>query len=292
MITSSREGRNVIITTCESGDKFLMMSDLHWDNPHCDRKLLKAHLDKCLAENIYFAVNGDLFCCMQGKYDPRRNKNDIRPEHNVANYLDALVNTAIDWFKPYAHLLVFVGYGNHETAIIKNCETDLIERFVSGLNREAGSNVLVGGYGGWWIHRVSKGKSSSFTFKTKYFHGSAGGGVVTKGVIHNNRMGVMIDGADCIWSGHVHELYHHADMVEELSYSPGNGYRINMRYVHHIRTASYKEEYDEGYMGFHVERMRPPKPLGAYLLELNLERIRTPVDTHIIVPNFVQWRDK
>jgi hypothetical protein len=32
--------------------------------------------------------------------------------------------------------------------------------------------------------------------------------------------------------------------------------------------------------------------LGAYLLELNLERIRTPVDTHIIVPNFVQWRDK
>ena len=54
MITSSREGRNVIITTCQSADKFLMMSDLHWDNPHCDRKLLKAHLDKCLAENIYF----------------------------------------------------------------------------------------------------------------------------------------------------------------------------------------------------------------------------------------------
>ena len=60
MITSSREGRNVIITTCKSGDKFLMMSDLHWDNPHCDRKLLKAHLDKCLAENIYFAVNGKI----------------------------------------------------------------------------------------------------------------------------------------------------------------------------------------------------------------------------------------
>jgi hypothetical protein len=65
-----------------------------------------------------------------------------------------------------------------------------------------------------------------------------------------------------------------------------------MRYVHHIRTASYKEEYDEGFMGFHVERMRPPKPLGAYLMELNLERILKPVDTFNIVPTFVQWRDK
>jgi hypothetical protein len=188
--------------------------------------------------------------------------------------------------------MVFVGYGNHETAITKNCETDLIERFVSGLNREAGSNVLVGGYGGWWIHRVLKGKTTAVVFKTKYYHGSGGGGVVTKGVIQNNRMGVMIDGADCIWSGHVHELYHHADMVEELAYAHNGGYRINMRYVHHIRTASYKEEYDEGYMGFHVERMRPPKPLGAYLMELNLERVSKPVDSTYIVPTFVQWRDK
>jgi hypothetical protein len=105
-------------------------------------------------------------------------------------------------------------------------------------------------------------------------------------------MGVMIDGADCIWAGHVHELYHHADMVEELSYAANGGYRINMRYVHHIRTASYKEEYDEGYMGFHVERMRPPKPLGAYLMQLDLQRITKPVDTALVIPNFVQWRDK
>jgi UDP-2,3-diacylglucosamine pyrophosphatase LpxH len=296
MINSYRLGRNIIVTTSKKGQKFAMISDVHWDNPHCDRKLFKAHLDKCLEENIHIALNGDTFCLMQGKYDPRRSKNDIRPEHNKANYLDAVVDTAIEFFAPYAHLIVFVGYGNHETGIIKNCETDVIERFVSGLNRLTGSNVLVGGYGGWWIHRVEakkiNNKNTYSLFKIKYYHGSGGGGVVTKGVIQNNRMQVMIESADCIWSGHVHELYHHTDMAEEVVYSVSGDWRINTKYIHHIRTASYKEEYDEGYMGFHVERMRPPKPLGCYVLELNTERIITPIDTHIVVPNFVQWRDK
>jgi hypothetical protein len=38
--------------------------------------------------------------------------------------------------------------------------------------------------------------------------------------------------------------------------------------------------------------MRPPKPLGAYLLQLDLERITKPVDTTLVIPTFVQWRDK
>ena len=64
---------------------------------------------------------------MQGAYDPRKNKNDIRPEHNKANYLDAVVNDAVQWFSPYAHLIKVVGYGNHETNILKRQETDVIE---------------------------------------------------------------------------------------------------------------------------------------------------------------------
>ena len=289
---STRTGRNIIITQAKITDRLYLMSDVHWDNPHCDRKLLKQHLDKCLEENIGIGIIGDLFCLMQGKYDPRRSKNDILPEHNVANYLDAVVNTAIDYFKPYAHLIQFVGYGNHETAIIKNCETDVIERFVSGLNREAGTEIQVGGYGGWWVVRVELRKKVHSLFKIKYYHGSGGGGVVTKGVIQNNRMQVMIEGADCIWSGHVHELYHHADMAEELVFSHSGGFRVDTKYIHHVRTASYKEEYDEGYMGFHVERMRPPKPLGGYELNFATRREIKTHDVTELVPNFVQWREK
>jgi hypothetical protein len=163
---------------------------------------------------------------------------------------------------------------------------------VSGLNREAKTNIQVGGYGGWWVLKISKRKNCNGLFKIKYYHGAGGGGIVTKGVIQNNRMQVMIEGADCIWSGHVHELYHHADMAEELSYNQRGGFRINNKYIHHVRTASYKEEYDEGYMGFHVERMRPPKPLGGYELNFTMRRQRGEHDITEIVPNFVQWRDK
>ena len=61
-MTSYREGRNTIVTTSQTGQRFALMSDIHWDNPHCDRKLLKNHLDKCLNENILIGLNGDTFC--------------------------------------------------------------------------------------------------------------------------------------------------------------------------------------------------------------------------------------
>jgi hypothetical protein len=126
-----------------------MMSDLHWDNPKCDWELLKRDLDYCVSENIPIVFNGDFFCLMQGKGDRRGNKSDIRTEHNNAKYLDSIVETAVEWFAPYAHLMTVIGYGNHETAIIKWQETDILQRFVDLLNHKCKSNVYTGGYGGW-----------------------------------------------------------------------------------------------------------------------------------------------
>ena len=60
-----------------------MLSDLHWDNPKCDRELLKRHLDFCKENNIPVVVNGDFFCLMEGRGDNRRSRN-ILPEHNNA----------------------------------------------------------------------------------------------------------------------------------------------------------------------------------------------------------------
>ena len=134
----------------EAGDHYrcLLMSDLHWDNPKCDRDRLKRDLDYALNEGLDIFINGDLFCAMQGRYDGRRRlKDDIRDEHNTTLYLDALVNTAIEYFTPYAHLIRVVGYGNHETSILKNCETDILGRFVEGLNArgQTSSSVDTGG---------------------------------------------------------------------------------------------------------------------------------------------------
>jgi hypothetical protein len=107
-------------------------------------------------------------------------------------------------FRPYAKNIKVVGYGNHETNILKRQETDVIDRFVFGLNTKNDTKVEVGGYGGWIVYTFVEGGAKT-SYRIKYFHGSGGGGPVTKGTIQFNRMSTMVEGADLIWMGHVHE---------------------------------------------------------------------------------------
>lgn len=262
----------------EETHRFVLMSDLHWDNPHCDRALLKRHLDRALEENIPVLFNGDTFCMMQGKYDPRRSKSNILEEHNKSNYIDAVIEDAVRWFKPYSKIIHWAGYGNHETSIIRNCETDPLRRWADLMNATNESQIQVGGYGGWLIFKLNKDNGAGGSFKLKYFHGAGGGGPVTRGVIQNQRMMASIDGADSIWMGHVHEMYTMRNTIECLD----QRHQVRLRDVLHIRTPTYKEEYEDGYMEFHVERGRPPKPKGAYELVLKYNNTTNKIDAHTI----------
>jgi len=252
-----------------------MLSDLHWDNPHCDREMLKRHLDYCLEEDIPVMINGDMFCLMQGRGDNRRNKSDIRPEHNNAKYLDSIVETAVDWFVPYAHIIKLVGYGNHETAIIKFQETDILQRFVDLLNYKAGSNIQTGGYGGWFIIRQASGWGTSYTTKIKYFHGSGGGGIVTKGAINLTRALELYEGFEVFSMGHIHENSCRNDVRDTVEQSPKTGYYLKQKHLHLMLTGTYKEEYGDGSQGWHVERGAPIKPLGGRILTIKLLRATT-----------------
>ena len=235
-----------------------------------DRGLLKRHLDQAKEIGADILLNGDTFCLMQGAYDPRKNKNDIRPEHNKANYLDAVVSDAVEWFSPYAHLIKVVGYGNHETAILKRQETDVIERFVYGLNSKNNTEIEVGGYGGWIVYAFTRDTNrGGCSYRIKYFHGSGGGGPVTRGVIQYNRMSTMVEGADMIWMGHVHEDHELTYTVERINES----HKVHLRDILMIRTATYKEEYNEGKGGWHIERGATPKPIGGRWLEMHPQRI-------------------
>jgi Icc-related predicted phosphoesterase len=250
-----------------------MLSDLHWDNPKCDRQLLKKNLDFCKENNIPVIINGDFFCLMQGRGDNRRNKSDIRQEHNNARYLDSIVETASEWFKPYADIIKVIGYGNHETGVIKYQETDLLQRFVDLLNYKCGSSVQTGGYGGWVIIRQLFHGNAQITTKVKYYHGSGGGGVVTKGALNLTRALEMYEDFDVFTMGHIHENSSRNDVRETIKHNAKTGYSIKQKQLHLMLTGTYKEEYGEGAYGWHVERGAPPKPLGGRILKIECKEV-------------------
>jgi hypothetical protein len=269
-----RHSKNVHEIYIDGNDaKIAMLSDIHWDNPKCDRELLKKHLDYCKENSIPVMINGDMFCLMQGRGDNRRNKSDIRPEHNNSRYLDSIVETAVDWWSPYADILTVIGYGNHETGIIKFQETDILQRFVDLLNLKCNSQVHTGGYGGWLVVKVGKGNHLC-TIKIKYYHGSGGGGIVTKGALNLTRALEKYSGMDVFAMGHIHENSARTDVLDSLEHNAHHGYHVQHKSIHMIITGTYKEEYGEGDKGWHVERGAPIKPIGGRILTIKVERSR------------------
>jgi hypothetical protein len=189
--------------------------------------------------------------------------------HLGVNYFDLLVEDAIEFFRPYKDIIAMVGYGNHETAIIKHNETDLLARFVHTFNERFKGNIQLGGYGGWIFIRCHQRIGCHRVFAIKYIHGWGGGGPVSKSLIQNNRIKVRTEGADLIWKGHIHDYVATPDVVERC--------RLREEFVEeytvwHLSTPSYKAEHDKGLGGFHVERGRGPKPLGGAWLKLEVYR--------------------
>lgn len=248
-----------------------LSSDWHWDNPKCDRDRLKRDLDWALRLNAPVFCFGDLFCAMQGKYDSRKSKEDLREEHQTAFYLDSLVDTAAKWLHPYRSVLALMSDGNHETAIRNHHETCLLSRLTDRLRRE-GSPVVKGGYAGWVLSTIRKGppaaNPSTRSHRLYYFHGAGGGSSVTRGVGEFARLADFID-ADAYVCGHVHQRTHVEASRQRLS-ARGS---VTTRPVHYIRTSTYKDEF--GTDGWHVEKGRGPRPLGGHWILFQWARKRT-----------------
>jgi hypothetical protein len=241
---------------------FLLRGDVHWDNPKCDRKLETRHLNQAVEREAGIIDVGDLFCAMQGKYDLRSDKSSLRPEHQKRDYLDALVATAAEYYEPYAHNILSLGQGNHETAIQKRHETNLTERLVASLNTKTGSSIWAAGYTGWvrfefaWCTR-----RCSYTLW--WDHGSGGGGPVTLDMIQMQRRSVFIENADIIVAGHTHDV--HSGQIIKLRCNKHG--KIERRSLWRVKVGSYKDDYGDGAGGWHIETGKPPKPVGgAYWL--------------------------
>lgn len=249
----------------KTGRKGLFVcSDIHFDNPKCNRKLFFKHMDKAIEEGRMIAITGDLFCLMQGKYDPRGSKSDIRPEHNKSNYLDAVINDTADKFSKYAKNIILISRGNHETSVSKRAETDIMERFVERLNLISGSNVQLGNYTGYYTLSFDY-QGRIFTVDVGYSHGNWGG-VITKGTLSVIRCASYMPDCDIMFSGHTHDGW----IVTHPRLRKNNSKRtVDVVNQWHVKTGTYKEEFAEG-KGWAVERIAMPKYLGGCNVNFNI----------------------
>lgn len=242
----------------------LLISDVHFDSPHCQREQLAKLLAEVNERDGVWTCFGDWFDCMGGKFDPRSSKGELRPEYLAADYLDAITRDTVTWLEPYAQRCLLMSPGNHETGVLKRHEVDLLERVTALANGQYGSRIRKGAYQGWVFWRFSedrKGGGRRRTLKLRYHHGHGGGGEVTQGVIQAQRRAVYLPDAEIVANGHIHYRWT-TEFTRERVSDAGLTYLDSQV---HVGLSTFKEEYLRG-EGFHVERGRAPKPLGGWWL--------------------------
>ena len=249
---------------CAGWSQYVMLvSDQHHDSPYCNRKLEKAHLDKAMSRDALIFFGGDTFDAMQGKHDPRANYDHLEQFLKADNYFDAVVDYNAEFYKPYARNIVMVGNGNHELAVLQHHNISLTDRLVKELNKEKGSRIYVGGFGGWVRFMFTINKTRRESYNLKYYHGAGGEAPVTRGVIQTNRQAVYLPDANIVWNGHNHQEYAIAVPRERMT-AQGKLYRDTQWF---IRTPGYNDSYGNGSKGWEVEKGLSPKPDGCAWLK-------------------------
>ena len=243
---------------------FLLRSDVHHDSKHCNRELEKKHLDLAVKRNALIFDFGDCYDVMQGRFDRRSSKEDLRAEYKQGDYLDALVADFTKFYAPYAKNFGIMSMGNHETAILKHHETNLTERLIDRLNVETGSKIQMGGYSGW-IRIAGKYHGEKGGVTIWYHHGYGGDAPVTKGTIQTARIAPYVPDANIVVTGHTHNEWIFPIPRVRLKLQTGTIYHDEQL---HLKLPGYKDEYMDGYGGWHIERGGPPKPVGAMWLKI------------------------
>jgi hypothetical protein len=204
-------------------------------------------------------VFGDLFCLMNGRYDPRRSLDKVRPEHKTDTYLDTVIDDAVRWWYPHRELVELVTPGNHETAVLKTTGTDPAARFCTGIG------CALGTYQGW-VRLMFEDGAHRQSLTLRYHHGHGGGGVVTKGTLWAQRRAAWWPDADIVVTGHIHEQWSFPITRERLTAA---GVVVQDTQLH-LQLPTYKSDANAG-SGFAVEKGFAPRPLGAWWIRFTVD---------------------
>jgi hypothetical protein len=239
--------------------KVLLTSDRHHDNPKSDNAMEKRHLEEAKAINAPVFDIGDLFCAMQGRNDRRGHKSGVKPQDSVDSYYTQIVESAAEFYGPYASQFAMIGTGNHESAVLNRNEIDLTGLLLKFIELQTGVKINRGGYAGFTRFCFERPGGGTTIVKTMFHtHGSGGSSPVTGGVLQSARRAVWNPDADICISGHIHSEYRRLLRRFRLDKS-GTPYFDEQL---HVSIPTYKDEFDvKG--GWHMEKTESPRPIGA-----------------------------
>jgi len=244
--------------------RFLKLSDVHFDSPHCDRRLLKALLDDALETGSPISIYGDWFDAMQSRNDPRRSLSELRKEYaGAVAYADALIDDSIEFLRPYASNIMHISTGNHDQKMVKFLETDILARVCRELS------VPHLGYAGFERYMFERDTGGHRASRLLFFHHGKEGGQVSKGTqrsAHWQEWAI----ADIYIGGHIHSEWRMNRPRVTLSSS---GKEI-VEETLHISLPTLKQEWAmQG--GYAIEKAMAPAPIGgAWLVFEHHPRVR------------------
>lgn len=259
---------NISCSSTQTGS-VMCMSDIHFDSIKCDTSLFEKHLSIAEEAKAPVLIGGDLFDAMQGHDDPRRSLKELKKEYKQENYYDLIVLDAAKTLLKYK-VTYILGLGNHETAVLRKCNTNLIERLAHDLNVRGGKAWSMG-YWGFLRLLFDYEKGKTHRLKTVYWHHGAGANApVTKGVLETGRQSSYMPDADVIMNGHNHQQYT----------LPIARIRVGINGVpfediqHFIRTPGYKKAglIAGDRCGFDIEKMPAPTPRGCVRLDYEFRK--------------------
>lgn len=241
--------------------KLAFLSDIHIDSNYCNTKKLKDVLDRCAEENIDVFIFGDLFDAMQGKNDPRNAKQLLKKDYLRDDYINAIVEDAAEFLKPYQQNIRLIGYGNHETSLIKHHEVDIIKLLQEKMER----SFDLGGYEGFIQFSIGN-DNFRYRFVVFYTHGNSGQAPITMGILQHKRYQIWLDSVDMIISGHNHN---HWVYTQPVCYLDQKG-TIRVRNTWHLKLGTFLNR--KWGMGFEAEKGIPPSIEGGWMVEIKVKR--------------------
>lgn len=245
-----------------------LFSDTHIDSKGCDTKKLKADMQSVVDQGGRLWFNGDIFSAILPQDRKRRTAGCSI--FNSDAELNEIVEYGVEFFKPYAKYIDFIGLGNHECSVMKWNGFNPVAMLIFMLNKDCGTDIKAAGYKDF-IQIQAKVSSGILSFTVLKDHGKGGSSPVTKGMIDFSRYSNY--NYDLLWIGHKHTaIVNYSDMNISVN---GRG-RIVQGKKLGIITPGYQKpvsQKDKFVLNYSEERFHGTSAMNGFgILELSVKR--------------------